>query len=329
MVKSNWVEVSLTAGAEQVEAVAEVFSRFMPNGVVIEQIVQLGSHEEALLAESELRVFGYLLNNGEVESKRRKLEEALWHLSQIQPLKAAKYKSIQDEDWMAAWKQHYKPIKIGKRLMIVPAWISSDFLGRIPIRINPGMAFGTGTHPSTQLCLQLLEKIITPGYTVIDIGCGSGILSIAALKLGSSHVLAVDNDPAAVQSTHENAKENGIGKMLEIGLGSVSEILAGQFSLICVNMVVVNILAAVIMELFNHGLADLVKKDGYIILAGLLDTQAPEVIASAQKRGLTLLKTVSILDWTALLLEKKSVGGFALKGTGASTGCRLKLVPRL
>jgi len=298
------VEVSLTASAEQAEAVAEVFSRFMPNGVVMEQIIQRNNHKEAILTESEVRVIGYLLNNLELESKRRKLDEALWHLGQIQQMKPVHYKPIQDEDWMAAWKRHYKPIQIGKRLIIVPAWIQRDFPGRIPIRINPGMAFGTGTHPSTQLCLQLLEEKITPGQTVMDIGCGSGILSIAAAKLGVSSVLAIDNDPAAVQSTRENAKENKIGNELEIGLGSVKEVLASQFYLQSAQMVVVNILASVILELFNQGLANLVEKNGFIILAGLLNTQVLEVISSAQKRELMLQKTVSDADWTAILLTK-------------------------
>ena len=304
MVKTNWVEVSLSVSCEQAEAVAEVLSRFMPNGVVVEQFAQRNNHDEFNLIEQKARVFGYLLVNDELESKCQKLEEALWHLSQIQPLAPAEYKPIQDEDWMAAWRQQYHPIEVGKKLIIVPAWLTGNFTGRIPIRINPGMAFGTGTHPSTQLCLQLLEETIAPDETVIDIGCGSGILSIAALKLGTSHVLAVDNDPAAVRSTQENAKENQIANELTVGLGSVGEILENKFHQRSASLVVVNILASVILELFEHGLADLVNKNGRLILAGILDSQTPDIIKTAENKGFTLLNSLQNSDWSAILLKK-------------------------
>jgi len=303
--KANWVEISLTVSAEQAEAVAEVLSRTIPKGVVVEQKALQNNLNEANRLETSARVFGYLLADGSLEDKKRQLEQALWHLGQIQPLPSVTYTPILDEDWMAAWKKHYQPIKIGKKMVIVPAWIKKDFPGRIPIRINPGMAFGTGTHPSTQLCLQLLEETLQPAQSVIDVGCGSGILSVAALQLGAEFVLGVDIDPAAVKSTLENAENNQIESRLEGALGSVGEICSNQFKIQSAPLVVVNILASTIIHLFEDGLADLVDKGGKLILAGILEPQAQNVITIANKKGLILIKTISSSDWIALLLQKQ------------------------
>jgi ribosomal protein L11 methyltransferase len=302
--KANWVEVSLTVSAEQAEAVAEVLSRTIPHGVVVEQKAMQNNHDDANRVEPNARVFGYLLADTTLEFKKKQLEEALWHLGQIQPLPAATYQPILDEDWMASWKKHYQPIKIGKKLVIIPAWIKKDFPGRVPIRINPGMAFGTGTHPSTQLCLQFLEEALQPTQSVIDIGCGSGILSIASLQLGAGFVLGVDIDPAAIKSTQENSANNKIKTRLEIGLGSVREIRSNLFSIQTAPLVVVNILASIIIHLFEDGLADLMDAGGKLILAGILEPQAKNVIAIAMKNGLVLEKTITSLDWAALLFRK-------------------------
>jgi len=302
--KANWMEVSLTVSAEQAEAVAEVLSRTIPNGVVVEQKALQNNHDEANRVEPNARVFGYLLTDATLENKKQQLEEALWHLGQIQPLPAVSYQPILDEDWMAAWKKHYQPIKIGKKMVIIPAWINKDFPGRLPIRINPGMAFGTGTHPSTQLCLQLLEEALQPAQPVIDIGCGSGILSIAALKLGAGFVLGVDIDTAAVKSTLENAANNQLESKLEVGLGSVGEIRSDQFKIKSAPLVVVNILASIINHLFEDDLADLVETGGKLILAGILESQAQNVITTSNQKGFVLQKKITSSDWTALLLNK-------------------------
>jgi ribosomal protein L11 methyltransferase len=166
------------------------------------------------------------------------------------------------------------------------------------------MAFGTGTHPSTQLCLQLLEEALQPAQSVIDVGCGSGILSIAALKLDAGIVLGVDIDPVAVKSTLENAANNQLESRLEVGLGSVGEIRSNQFKIKSAPLVVVNILASVIIHLFEDGLADLVDDEGKLILAGILVPQVQNVITTANQQGFVLQKTITSSDWTALLLNK-------------------------
>lgn len=304
MAEPKWTEVSLTVSSEQAEAVAEVLSRAIPNGVVVEQNAIQENSSSTDRLEKNARVFGYLLADGEIEEKKQKIIESLWHLSQIQPLPEPVFNPIWDEDWMAAWKKHYQPIEVGSKLVIIPAWVKKEFPGRLPIRINPGMAFGTGTHPSTQLCLELMEQTVEPDMKVIDVGCGSGILSIAALRLGACQCLGVDVDPAAKQSTLENAGYNHLPSGLEVGIGSVKEILDHQFGMDKAPLVVVNILANTILQLFSDGLANLIEPGGRLILAGILETQAENVLQSAGNNGFALEKRMSSSDWVALQLIK-------------------------
>ncbi len=201
----NWLEVSMTVNGELAEAVADVFGRFAPNGVMTEQGVKFVDDEDLGTASGPITVRAYLPVDGELEDRRQKLEEALYYLGRIQPLPAPAFRPIEDHNWMEAWKQHYRPIPIGKRLLILPAWLESPEPERLAIKIDPGMAFGTGTHPTTQLCLELLEGAVEklePGDNsrVIDVGCGSGILSIAAIKLGAQAALGVDIDPESIKN---------------------------------------------------------------------------------------------------------------------------------
>jgi ribosomal protein L11 methyltransferase len=179
--------------------------------------------------------------------------------------------------------------------------------GRISIRIDPGMAFGTGTHPTTQLCLELLEVVFDEQQSlksVIDVGCGSGILSVAALKLGAEIALGVDIDEASVKNSRENADNNEIqADSFIIGQGSVSEVLAGKFGFRQSPLVLANILAPILIRLFDAGLADLIAPGGSIILSGILEHQAADVIAAGERYGLKLVSSRQINDWVALLMK--------------------------
>ncbi len=334
----NWLEVSLTVNGELAEAVADVLARFAYSGVMMEQGVKYTDDEDAGTPTGPITVRAYLEMNDDVEETRQKLEESLYYLGMIQPLPVATYRQIADQNWMEAWKQHYKPILIGQRLIILPAWMDSPDPNRIAIKIDPGMAFGTGTHPTTQLCLELMEKYFDDGpqtapalpgtvrqdrcasgasvdhqsstvhrpLSVIDVGCGSGILSIAARKLGATSVLGVDIDPGSIVNARENADTNKIGDELILGVGSVQEILGGSFAFRKAPLVLANILAPVIIRLFDAGLAELVEENGAIILSGILQEQELNVVEAAQAKGLRINEQKRIGDWVALTMRRQS-----------------------
>jgi len=304
---------------ELAESVADVFARFAPNGVMTEQGVKYNDAEDRGTPTGPITVRAYLEVNDQLEETRQKLEESLYYLGMIRPLPAPAYKQIADQNWMEAWKQYYKPILIGQRLLILPAWMESPEPNRLAIKIDPGMAFGTGTHPTTLLCLELMEKVIDEGQRtgdgendlvhgppspVIDIGCGSGILSIAAIKLGATKVLGVDIDEESVRNSHENAETNKVGDGLTLGVGSVQEILDGKFEFKKAPLVVANILAPVLIRLFEAGMADLIEDNGTIILSGILLEQEKNVIEAGQAKGLEMNERIQMGDWVALTMSR-------------------------
>lgn len=321
----NWLEVSLTVDGELAESVADVFARFAPNGVMTEQGVKFNDDEDAGTPTGPITVRAYLEVNDQLEETRQKLEESLFYLGMIRPLPAPAYRQIADQNWMEAWKRHYQPILIGRRLLILPAWMESPDPKRIAIKIEPGMAFGTGTHPTTQLCLELMEayfersegslrsagdsslakeRLAQNDMVVIDVGCGSGILSIAAIKLGAAKALGVDIDESSIANARENANLNGVGGELLLGVGSVREILAGQFEVKSAPLVLANILAPVIARLFEAGLADLVEQGGVLILSGILLEQEQSVLEAAQAHGLGMSGRRQMGDWVALAMSR-------------------------
>jgi ribosomal protein L11 methyltransferase len=320
----NWLEVSLTVNGELAEAVADVMARYAFSGVMMEQGVKYTDDEDAGTPTGPITVRAYLEIDQQIEETRQKLEESLYYLGRIQPLPAASYREIADQNWMEAWKQHYKPILIGERLLILPAWMDSPEPNRIPIKIDPGMAFGTGTHPTTQLCLELMEEAINDireskvgnrnasrdarisndEFRMIDVGCGSGILSIAALKLGVQSALGVDIDPGSIDNARENADTNSIGAELILRVGSVQEILGNEFSFRKASLVVANILAPVIIRLLDAGLADLLEENGALLLSGILHDQAQSVIEAARAKGLKMDEQKQMGDWVALVMRR-------------------------
>lgn len=326
-----WLEVSLLVDGELAEAVAEVLGRFVSGGVVIESTRiepvpdEWGDETNEGRPIGPLRVSGYLPVDDSLTAVRQKLEEALWHLGRIQPISEPDFRLVQAADWAEAWKEHFQPFPAGKRLLIAPTWAAVEPAGREVLRINPGMAFGTGTHPSTQLCLELLDEILEGAQisssdrtkrtgdaplhpsklplSVIDVGCGSGILAIAALRLGARRALAVDTDPGAVKAARENAAVNGVQERLEVGLGSVSEVLAGEFTFRQAEIVVANILAPVLVRLLGNGLGDLLAPGGVMILSGILVYQVAEVLSAVSARDLRLFDQRRRGDWVALAVR--------------------------
>jgi ribosomal protein L11 methyltransferase len=310
MVDKYWQEVSLIVDGEMAEAVAEVLRRYLPDGVVIESTaVVAGPADENGHSVGPLKVCGYIPVDEKLEEIRQKIEQGLWYLGRISPLQAPEFKLIKEVNWMEAWKDHYHPIPIGRKLLILPAWIDPPDNTRIPIRIQLGMAFGTGTHPTTQLCLALIEEFFTlntgkSGLKVIDIGCGSGILSIAALKLGAEMALGVDIDPEAARASTENASLNGVTAQLELGIGSVVEVKTGKFGTQAAQLVLANILAPVLVQLLDQGLGELMLSDGWIILSGILAEQSPEVESALAAHGYRVVSKPQMGDWVAIAAQR-------------------------
>ncbi len=311
----TWIEASLVVDGEMAEAVSEVLARFVSGGVVIESTQITDDVEGEGTVVGPLRVCGYLPVDDLLEEKRQKILVALWHLSQIRPLPELEFKSVAELDWSELWKQHFHPVPIGKRLLIIPTWMDFAAGERTVVKIDPGMAFGTGTHPTTQLCLGILEDLLDPlligalaegksQLTMIDLGCGSGILGIAAVKLGVSHALGVDLDPEAVEAARQNSVVNDVGNRLDFFVGSLAEIKAGSFPIKRAPLVVANILAPVIVRLLAAGLNDIVATHGKLLLSGILEQQAVDVETAVQASGMHLKGKRQDGDWLALLVEQ-------------------------
>lgn len=305
-----WLEVSLIVDGEMAEAVAEVLRRYLPDGVVIESTaVTAGPSDENGRAVGPLKVCGYIPLDDRMEETRQKIEQGLWYLGCISPLPSPDFKRIGEVNWMEAWKENYHPIPIGKKLLIVPAWINPPDDGRIHIRIEVGMAFGTGTHPSTQLCLALAENYFdtrgeTSRVSVIDVGCGSGILSIAGIKLGAVKALGVDIDPEAVIAAGENAALNNVSQQIELGTGSIKEVIEGQFSFRQASLVFANILAPVLVQLIDQGMGEMVQPNGCLILSGILAEQSQTVEQALASHGFHSIEKIQMGDWVALAARR-------------------------
>ncbi len=211
---------------------------------------------------------------------------------------------LTDNDWAYSWQKYYKPLEIGARLYVVPQWLREEPVpaGRVPFYLNPGLTFGTGSHASTQLCLEGVEERTLPGRDVLDLGCGSGILSIAALCLGARSAVAVDIDPKAVDVAYENAALNGIGKdRYTVRAGNVlsDPSLAAELARKRYHLVLANIVADVIIPLAPQ-VPNLLEKDGVFLCSGIIDTRAHEVGAALKQAGLTLIKKREKNGWAAL-----------------------------
>lgn len=210
-------------------------------------------------------------------------------------------KDVDEEDWSNAWKKYYHPVQVGEHLVVCPSWEAYDRKpDEVVLTLNPGMAFGTGTHDTTRLCMELLEKYITPQDTVLDVGCGSGILAITAALLGANKIIGCDIDEVAVKVAGENATLNGVQDRIAFHQGDLTSQVEGSFQIICANIV-----ADVIIRL-SEDAGRYLAKDGIFITSGIIDTREQDVLNALEQNGFQVIERRTSGGWVALACKAKA-----------------------
>jgi ribosomal protein L11 methyltransferase len=289
----DYVEIAvIDIDGEAAEAVSELFNRYGYGGAVIEA---LAPNFDQLTVRTVLP--------GEDDAGLRHLEVMLALIGQALPqgLPEPRLQFVGESDWAESWKEHFHVIRVGQRFVIKPGWRDySPAEGDILIEIDPGLAFGSGLHPTTQLCLTLLEELPWHGQSLFDVGSGSGILSIAAAKLGAGPVRAVDVDPVAVAVARENFERNGLAGQIETAVGSAQAGGGRRWGI-----VIANILAHILIDLMPD-LAAAVAPGGRLILSGLIAGQEAGVTGAAVAQSLEIIDRRVIEDWVALVARRGS-----------------------
>ncbi|NJN65654.1 MAG: 50S ribosomal protein L11 methyltransferase [Chloroflexaceae bacterium] len=320
----TWLEMCVAVDQETAEPVAEILSRYGYNGGVAFELAwtpteegEVGRDESGLVdvpcpcshdAEFPVILHTYVPLDDQAEEVRQQVEVALWHLRQIRPMGPLRVRVLEEEDWAQSWKKHYTIQHIGERTVIVPSWLDyAPRPGDVVLHLDPGMAFGTGLHPTTRLCLHLLERSVRPGARVLDVGSGSGVLSIAAAKLGAASVLALDLDHTAVAVTSENVTRNGVHDTVRVRQGSIgdgsaqeSETAPSGF-----DVVVANLIASVLIDL-SHDLAAALSAGGVLISSGIILSREDEVALALAAAGLDLEQHCREDEWVALVHRRRS-----------------------
>ncbi|HEY8393008.1 MAG TPA: 50S ribosomal protein L11 methyltransferase [Capillibacterium sp.] len=299
--KGTWVEIAVATTPVAGEMVGELLIQTGCEGVVYQDprlYEELKGKPEELVpdppADGSYRVVGYLPYASDWEAKIQCLQTGIEELRAFLPVGsgAVTIREIAEADWANAWKAYYQPVQVGP-FLITPSWLTPALpAGTIEIRLDPGMAFGTGTHPTTQLCLALLPQVVKPGALVYDIGTGSGILAIAAAKLGAE-VVAVDRDPVAVAVAAENCARNGV--KIPVQTGDLLDKLT-----LPADLIIANILAEVVIALIPQAVAKL-KPGGAFLASGIIDRKADQVRAALTAAGFSIRQSRQKEDWLAYL----------------------------
>jgi|SRR5680860_4811 len=302
----NWREVAVTVSSEGEEAVADLFYQLGCPGVSVEDpellcsYIESGKWDYHAFGEVELTgtsvVKGYFAEDDELADKLKQLDQGIRELLQRSPLWVVQVKgiSLKEEDWETAWKAYFKPIRVGEHFLIKPTWEPIVLReGDVVLELDPGMAFGTGTHPTTTLCLRALEGVVKPGQRVFDLGTGSGILAIAAAKLGAQ-VEAVDLDSVAIRVARENVALNQVNDRVQVVRGNLGTVLTGQ-----ADVVIANIIADIILILLPD-LKRLLHPDGEFLASGIIENRADDVEEGLKKAGLEIVERLEDSGWILL-----------------------------
>ena len=305
-----WLEISVRTDGEGAEAVAEVLRPFAyQESVVLEQLGDEATVDPDAL-ESVVTVKIYVPEEEDTPAMRRRVEEILYHMSRLYPFPEPVFRQLADEDWANAWKDHYRPFRLGRRLKIWPTWLPRESdedvnPDDIVLILDPGMAFGTGLHPTTQGCLRALEDVVEPGMSILDAGTGSGILAIAAAKLGATEVAAFDTDTLAVRATVDNAAQNDVADAIHVWRGELDSV-RDEVTRASWDIVVANILAPVIIQLLSEkGLLDYVAPKGRLILSGIILEQGPAVEEAIAEAGGQVKDTIVAGDWITYIAGRR------------------------
>lgn len=303
-----WYELAIDVHAEAVEPISELLARYGFNeGVAIEEpYVQDGDGDNLQIdVEKPFVIRTYVADSDYRPEILDEIRNALWHLGRMRPVGELRVATLAEEDWANAWKEHFVVHRIGDRVVVRPPWLDYSPEGNeVVVELDPGMAFGTGLHPSTRLSTLGVEQVVSAGDRVLDVGAGSGILAIAALKLGAAHVDAVDVETVAVRATGENAARNGVEDRIDIRLGSVGagEPFQGEY-----DVVLANIIARILIELAG-GIANATKPGGSAVLAGIISEREPEVVAAFAERGMDVTTRRQHEDWVSLVMKRSKTG---------------------
>ncbi|MBM3138938.1 MAG: 50S ribosomal protein L11 methyltransferase [Chloroflexi bacterium] len=303
----RWVEITVTADPADVELVADALSEVAPAGVAILPAIRTDDDREFGVEELPLpaRVVAAVAAPLPPHERAR-LELRLAELPLGAPLGAVEYRDVAESDWSEEWKRFYTLQRIGRRLVVRPSWTPYEArAGEAVVALDPGMAFGTGQHETTRLCLEALERLVRDGTTVLDVGTGSGVLAIAAVKLGAASVRALDTDAGAVAVATENAARNDAGERIEFATGSLGDAWPWREPPRgCAALVVVNISAAAVEALMPE-LAEAVAPGGALIASGFIARDAPGIAERARLAGLGGAELTADGDWWCLVARRE------------------------
>ena len=297
-----WLELTVAADVEAVEAVSEILGRVARGGTSVEPAFELV--DEGLggridpTRPSIVRAYVPARDPAAAERAVAEVSEALGHLQAfgLRPIGELRTRIVEEADWAGAWKAHFNVIHLGRRLVIKPSWLRHRRAGdEVIIDLDPGMAFGTGLHPTTRLCLEALEALAARGPLgrALDVGCGSGILSIAAVRLGATRALGVDIDPIAVEATIANARHNRVGRRVRAHEGTLPSD-EGPF-----DVVLANLIAGALIE-HAANLADELVPNGTLIASGIFIDREPDTRAALEGAGFAIVRRWHESDWVAL-----------------------------
>ncbi len=295
--QGSWLEIAVEVAGIDAELAADVLRQACPGGVAIEPAVQPAGEADG---DAPALVKGYLPAGPEAARLRRSLRIALRVAPLQQPPRWRRPRRVRERDWRDSWKRYFRPQRIGRALVVKPSWAAYRLRrGDTVIEIDPGMAFGTGQHPTTAMCLRALEDLVRPGVSVLDVGTGSGILAIAAAKLGAARVLALDIDPLAVAAARQNAAANGVAGAVEARERTLDETAsAGAYDLIAANI------SGLTIERLAPAFARSLAPGGVLVASGFLDDSVDALSAALRVAGLDVERALAEGVWRAVIARR-------------------------